>query len=343
MTKRIVYYDVLNIIAIIAVIALHCNGIVHGNPMIRAWDTSLIVECLCYFAVPIFYMLTGATLMRYRDKYDTKTFFKKRCEKVLIPFLIWVVIMLVWKIGIIHTISFDEINSPLKLIAFVLASKEEPIYYFMLTILGTYLVMPLLSLLAHKKYHKTLWLTVAIYFVFNALLPNLMSLFNITWYEYFNLPIKENVIYVILGYLLSEVKISKHERFLIYTGAIVGLVYHYFTTYALSKAAMVVVRATWGYYAWYTMLLAAAVFLLVKQLDFEKLSTKAKTIIAEIASCSFGVYLIHNTVIYYFVKLFKLNVLSFEYRTFGIIAVYLISLSLVYLLKHIKYLNKIVP
>lgn len=44
--QRIVYFDILNIIAIIAVISLHMNGIVHGNPNIRAWNTSLIIECI---------------------------------------------------------------------------------------------------------------------------------------------------------------------------------------------------------------------------------------------------------------------------------------------------------
>ena len=72
-SKRVLYFDILNILAIISVIALHHSGIVHANPNIRAWNTSLIVECLCYFAVPVFIMLSGANLLTYRDKYDTKT------------------------------------------------------------------------------------------------------------------------------------------------------------------------------------------------------------------------------------------------------------------------------
>ena len=42
--QRIVYFDILNIIAIIAVISLHMNGIVHGNPNIRAWNTRLCLS-----------------------------------------------------------------------------------------------------------------------------------------------------------------------------------------------------------------------------------------------------------------------------------------------------------
>lgn len=79
--KRVIYFDVLNILAIIAVVAMHMNGIVHLNPNIRAWNTSLVVDCIMYWAVSVFMMLSGATLMNYREKYDTKTFFKKSLQK----------------------------------------------------------------------------------------------------------------------------------------------------------------------------------------------------------------------------------------------------------------------
>lgn len=48
MKKRIIYIDVLNIIACICVVAMHCNGIVHTFSYDRAWKTSLIVETVAY-------------------------------------------------------------------------------------------------------------------------------------------------------------------------------------------------------------------------------------------------------------------------------------------------------
>lgn len=54
---------------------------------------SLAVEVICYWAVPIFFMLTGATLMNYRSKYDTKTFFGHRIKRTVIPFLFFSVFM----------------------------------------------------------------------------------------------------------------------------------------------------------------------------------------------------------------------------------------------------------
>ena len=85
--KRLVYLDILNILSIFVVVAMHMNGSVHSLPLNKSWTFSLLVNTLCYFAVPIFVMISGATLMNYRQKYDTKTFFKKRLMKVLVPFL----------------------------------------------------------------------------------------------------------------------------------------------------------------------------------------------------------------------------------------------------------------
>ena len=127
--NRVLYFDILNIIAIIAVIAMHCNGIVHGNPATRAWTTSLIVECICYFAVPLFCMLSGANLMNYREKYDTKTFFKKRFLKVLVPFIFWAIVMFIWKIYIIKTMP--TIEGIRNWINAIFTNKEESTYYFM--------------------------------------------------------------------------------------------------------------------------------------------------------------------------------------------------------------------
>ena len=70
------YLDILNIIAIIAVIALHHNGGVHTYRNEASWYFNLIIECIFYFAVPVFLLITGATLMKYRERYNTKTFFK---------------------------------------------------------------------------------------------------------------------------------------------------------------------------------------------------------------------------------------------------------------------------
>lgn len=75
--SRMIYVDVLNILAIISVIALHCNGIVHTYAPGRAWKTSLIVETVFFWAVPVFLMISGATLMNYRKNMIQKHFLRR--------------------------------------------------------------------------------------------------------------------------------------------------------------------------------------------------------------------------------------------------------------------------
>ena len=66
--KRVLYFDLLNIFATIAVVYLHCNGIVHTYTKGMSWAASLIIEVIFYWAVPIFFMLTGAKTLNYRVK-----------------------------------------------------------------------------------------------------------------------------------------------------------------------------------------------------------------------------------------------------------------------------------
>lgn len=340
--KRILYIDILNIIAIIAVIALHCNGIVHGNPETRSWNTSLIVECLCYFAVPLFCMLSGATLMNYREKYDTKTFFKKRIIKVVIPFIFWAIFMFAWKIST-NRFNISKYNTVADWINAFFNNSEETTYYFMFTIMGLYLTMPLFSLMANEKCRKGLWLTVLLFFIFNGFLPNILKLLNIQYNNSLSVNIGSYTIFIILGYLLSIQDIKKKYRILIYAGAIIGLIYRYLTTFILSKEAGYVVKDIWGYSTWYSILLSSAVFLFIKNMKLNEILKKYEKYIASIAGCSFGIYLIHQVIMYYEINIFDINISSWVWRTIGIITTYVISLVIVLAMKKIPILKKIVP
>lgn len=234
---RVVYFDILNIIAMIAVVSMHCNGIVHGNPNIRAWNSSLIVECICYWAVPVFCMLSGATLLNYRKKYDTKTFFKKRAQKVLIPFICWAIIMFIFKIC---TNQLDVSNYKIRdYINAFFNSYENTTYYFMFVILGIYLTIPLLSLVIKEENNKILDLTTIMYFIFNSFIPNILQLFKINYDNNFSIQIGQYIIFVLLGYMLSTRDISDKKKKLIYVGAIVGLLYRYIITFIISKKSRI--------------------------------------------------------------------------------------------------------
>lgn len=153
-------------------------------------------------------------------------------------------------------------------------------------------------------------------------------------------------IFIILGYLLSTGNIDKKYRIWIYVGALIGILYRFISTFILSKQAGVVVKTTWGYTSWHSLLLTSAVFLFVKNINIDaRLEGKDKLIslLKQIANCSFGIYLIHQMVMYYEKSLLNINSASWEWRTLGILTTYVICLIIILILKKIPILKKIVP
>ena len=90
---RILYFDLLNIAATICVVYLHCNGMVHTFARGWNWVLGLAIECVFYWAVPVFFMLSGATLIGYRKRYSTADYLKKRVSRIFVPFFAW---SLIW-------------------------------------------------------------------------------------------------------------------------------------------------------------------------------------------------------------------------------------------------------
>ncbi len=86
------YITFLSVISAIAVVFLHTNGCFWAFSKERYWLTANIIESIFYFAVPVFFMITGANLINYQEKYSTKEYFIKRLKKVIIPFVFLVFI-----------------------------------------------------------------------------------------------------------------------------------------------------------------------------------------------------------------------------------------------------------
>ena len=144
------YYDVLNILACFAVLCLHHNGIVHWyNVNTLAWKQALAFEVIFFWAVPVFFMLTGATLMPYKEHCSTKMFFERRIKRALVPFIAWSSILLLfdwYKKSI-------TVNSVADCISLVINTKLKyaEVYWFFIPLFAIYLTMPVLSVFNSDK------------------------------------------------------------------------------------------------------------------------------------------------------------------------------------------------
>ncbi len=279
--------------------------------------------------------------MDYKKRYDTKTFFKKRFLKVLVPFIFWAIAMTIWESSIGRLVIKD--SSPLELIKITFINTEESIYYFMFIIIGVYLTMPILTALTEEKYRKTLWYAVIVMFVTKSLLE--VTAPQTGYNPYLSILFDGYLIFVILGYLLSTTKFDRKVRYTLYALAIASCFIRYFVTYNLSIRDGQLNKTLFGYVQFHSVLLAVGVFEFIKNINWDKIikKEKIKKALAEIAGCSFGVYLLHKIVMYYEIELLQINEYSLTWRILWPIATYLVTLLIVYILKKIPIARRLVP
>lgn len=343
MTKRILYFDLLTIVSCFAVVCLHCNGLVHTFQPTIAWNEALVVEVIAFWAVPIFFMLTGANNMGYRSKYDTKTFLKRRLKKLLIPFIAWSII--VYVLGCVLLPLHNSAPIEASVGDFVFSFFEgsiEPIYWFFPAIISLTLAMPVLSLLTCHR--ETMWYTVLLSFLLVSVAPYAFDIIGIPWTEAYSLPVAGGyVAYAIFGYLLATGEVEKKHRIAIYIGAVLCLLLRYSFTFYFSYQTGEVDRTLFDYFAFTAVFPAAAVFLLLKHHDWSALEGRQKAI-STISGLSFGVYLIHMIILnYLFLGLLDCTSDTLFVRVVCPFLVYFIAIATVYLIKKIPLVKNIVP
>ena len=125
---------------------------------------------------------------------------------------------------------------------------------------------------------------------------------------------------------------TNKQKIALYIFTIVGLAYRYIITFLLSKQTGEVIKNTWGYGQWHSILLASSVFVFVKGLKINetiKNNRKITEILKKVSGCSFGIYLIHKIIMHYEISILNIKTTSTLWRTAGVITTYLISLTII--------------
>lgn len=330
MKERVVYYDLLNIAACISVVALHCNYCFWEFSYDSYWKTSIIIETVCYWAVPIFYMLSGANLIDYSSRYSTKEFFIKRMTKIGVPFVFWTVLTLIIR-------THGHFNSKEFIDSF------NTIYWFFPPLFALYFSTPVLASIPDPKkipiFQYMILLSVLSFSVYPFLMTIAKFPINSSWQTVIS---AGYMLFYLLGYVLSKVKIERKIRILIYALGIIGILTRsigiYFTSY--QKGA---VDSTFsGYLNFPSLFLALAVWIFF-QYHTVQFSPKVGKYVSRISSASFGIYLIQAYFAYNIPHLFGFSHHSIVWRTLGSIGVYFICLIIVLALKRIPIIKRVVP
>lgn len=340
-TKRIYYFDILNIMACLGVVWLHCSGDAFTFRLDKYWLMSLTIQVAAHWAVPIFFMLTGANLMNYRTRCSTKEYFKRRFVRIVIPFLFWSTFYFVWKCWFGEA-KYTGIRD---FVGLYLNNGSVYIFWFFYPLFAIYLSMPVLSVLAEEQHKKQLYYMAGLGVFVNAFMPMLPGLLGIPYYDDLKPPIIGGyVMYVLLGWILKTETFSKRVRHIVYAAGIFGAASMFVGTILLSLRDGILNELLWNYLLYPTLFMACALFLFFRYCNWKVFSNeKVRKILSKLSSASFGVYLIHIKIIDVLVQNNIVNGDSRWWMMFGAIGIYFVCVAIVFTGKKIPGIKYIFP
>ncbi len=339
-SSRYLYITVLNVLSALSVVGLHTNTSFWQFSRERWWFSANIIESVLYFAVPVFFMLTGATLLDYTKRCDTKTYFTRRIKKTVIPFFFWSLAALLFRIYFFKNISWDVVSVSY-IIDGVLNTKFNDLYWFFKPLFALYLSIPLFSCIRDDVKIKVLKYLATVCFLINCLLPFLLTVFKIK----IHFPIVVSVgsgylLYLIIGYLLSKMDFSKREKRTIYFLAFLGLILHMCGTYFLSMEAGKVIKTFKGYNNVPCILYSMGIFLFIKDNAQALRSMFIRKSLEQLKGYAFAIYLLHWFVMHSLIRFFHIDTHSIIYRLGGIFLVSFICICLTWSIRKIPVLGK---
>ncbi|HYT45383.1 MAG TPA: acyltransferase family protein, partial [Methylomirabilota bacterium] len=142
--QRMLWPDVIRIIAIYLVVQIHTSY----TPPSWQWLVTILFK-FGVMGVPLFVILSGALLLGKQEDY--KTFFRKRCMRVLLPWIVWTFLYMIYFFKVNHhqTIAnfFTAHTSPFSqwLHFFLVTFLTE--LWFLPMIFSLYLITPLLRII----------------------------------------------------------------------------------------------------------------------------------------------------------------------------------------------------
>lgn len=314
--ERIIYLDILRVLAIFMVLLMHA-----GDPYL--WDPATKTfgaECSFYCAllrpcVPLFIIMSSILLLPLKS--DPASFFKRRFTRVLVPFLLWSIIYVFLptpgKIvfgGPENAFTDSGMNVyayNLMMIPFSFTGTNVH-FWFIYTIIGLYLFMPIISPWIQQASKKTLlsflmiW-SVTLFFPYIRLwFPQLQG--ECDWNDFGMLYYFSGYLgYIVLGFFLHKYNTLSRVKstllgLLLFT---VGLALTYkgflwdeqrFLT-KLNNAGIEdwkLLELCIGNLTINVVLMTAGMFLFFQKLTLPKI---LKAIIVELSVFSYAIFLIH--------------------------------------------------
>lgn len=331
--NRTVWVDFLKVIAMIFVILLHIMGNtintfgLSGNAKVVYEALIAVLNC----SVPIFVMVSGMLLLNPEKNITVKTILKKYIAKVLIILVTFgSFFILLEEYFNTKTISFDLIKT---VIIRLLNGDVWAHMWYLYMLLGLYLFTPFIKMIINNISSKNLMYLLLFLYLTTIFIPDLNYLFNLKIDLY--LGRSPYLFYYLLGYYLGTYNVKEKQKIVIGILTLLSIA-GVFINYSENHNFVNI-----SYGTTYIVFIASSLFLLFKNKVVKAPFNKLITVLGE---CSLGIYVLHQFFINIIYKVLKFDMIL-TYPYVGLILytsiVFILSFGVVYLLRKIKPLQKI--
>lgn len=346
-TKNVRQYDLdfLRVIAIAAVILIHCIAAVQFKPLgSAAWTTTNLIDSFTHWCVPVFVMISGALLINERAYKDSGLFFKKRFSRIAIPLLVWPPVYYLSQV-----LLFSAPFKPRQFVTSFLAGNPQfgNHLYFLFLIAGLYAITPILSAYISRVPRKHVWIAAIAAClaaaIWDALIDMKLMKESLNMFTH-GLPF---VGYFLLGYLLKDT-LLKPKQAKIAAVIFVGSSLIVAATAYLLTLHFGVHRGVRAYsYTYIFVILSSVSFYLLGRVLYkaaashlsESLAGRLQQTISDLSAKSFGIYLVHFLIFNYLLHAWQLDRYSLKEMLLIFPVVALISWVTVTLLRRIPKAN----
>lgn len=297
--KKLEWMDDMRTMATLSVIVVHViYGVVSQNyhrNMSYFWIGN-IIDSGIRFCVPVFLMLSGASLLGKTTSY--LDFIKRRFSRVLVPFIFWSIVYIFYAL---YMAPLKE--KPNSIEAFwPWLSKlfwEKDIckhFWYLYTILVIYPFVPFIA----KWLQRTNEKRVLIYLIIWAIYCTILSLLFLNMKFPYLISKTLNYIaytgYLVLGYYLSKKDFSSIKwKYISISGFILTIIVTAISAYLHSESSQKLNLTLYGYYWIVPILQSICIFIIVKESNIK--NKIVRKISETISNYSFGIYLVHVSIL----------------------------------------------
>jgi surface polysaccharide O-acyltransferase-like enzyme len=296
-------FDLLRIISICGVVAIHTFGPTAANPAIQgsatAWGARVLSAGFVW-AVPVFVMLSGALNLTERAHRDgPAAFYAKRFKRIVPALIAWNVIYLV----LIRMVLLHEHISGWQIVTQLVNTTVYPQLYFLWLIAGLYAVAPVLAaFLAAGGTRRAVVFAAVVVAVTQLffIIPGVLALGNVSqpvrwqaltfWIPY--------VGYFLAGYALSRLAVTRPWAIAAAAGVLALGAATILESGYLSRLRVLSAFSPADYQGTIVAILSICVFVAASYfLVRVRLGPRLARVVVTLSDASFGVFLVHLVIL----------------------------------------------